>query len=161
MPCLINFSDICQNTGVQRIDNGYLTSPFYPRNYLPNEHCTIQLQTRPGFVFSFRFDDFQIQMPEPNGICYDHVTLYNADSEDDQRLIGRYTVYTVNKKALWGQPTLIIHSFSYCGNNTPVFQPNFTSSNFLTVEFVTDSFSQARGFNLTFTTSNITVSDKK
>ncbi|XP_052697133.1 cubilin-like isoform X2 [Crassostrea angulata] len=106
---------------------GTVTSPGHPNIYPHGVNCSWTMQASPGLVVRLTFHTFSI---ESNANCrYDYVELYDNYTASSNSLLGRY-----------------------CGASLP---PSITSStNFMTVVFVSDESIAHEGFSAGYVTLN-------
>nr|VZI31656.1 unnamed protein product [Spirometra erinaceieuropaei] len=108
--------------GYLRANEGTFASPGYPVEYPPNSKCTWRIEIPVGFSVILSFDSFKV---ENKGDCvHDHIEIYDGPSEHSPSLRR------------------------ICGSEIPA--PVLSTSNTMTVRFVSDHDSQEQGFTARF-----------
>ena len=91
---------------------GFVTSPGYPLPYPKDLECIYYISAEEGFVIQLDFIKFDIE--QSTDCTWDYVALYDSSSPSNDTLLGQY-----------------------CGKAPP--GTIYSSSNALTIEFITDS----------------------
>ncbi|KAM8810851.1 cubilin [Eudromia elegans] len=123
-----------ETLGPQHGCGGYLTSSAYSfgspvsmnGRYEKNLECVWIITAPENKLIHLTFASFALEGQSARTCQYDYVKLYDGDNEN-VRLVG-----------------------TYCGSMVPA--PFLSTSNFLTVKFVTDNSVEREGFNVTYTT---------
>nr|XP_018916792.1 PREDICTED: tolloid-like protein 1 [Bemisia tabaci] len=103
-------------------DTGHLESPRYPEDYQPSKECIWRLTAPPDFQVALKFQSFDVE--NHDNCVYDYVEIRDGH-ERDSPLLG-----------------------VFCGYKLP---PDIIStSNKLSVKFVSDGSIQKPGFSVTF-----------
>ncbi|XP_010219070.1 PREDICTED: cubilin-like, partial [Tinamus guttatus] len=123
-----------ETLGPQHGCGGYLTNSAYSfgsplsmdGRYAKNLECVWIITAPENKRIHFTFTSFALEGQSARTCRYDYVKLYDGDNEN-ANLVG-----------------------TYCGSMMPA--PFLSSSNFLTVKFITDNSVEREGFNATYTT---------
>eukprot|EP00795_Rhopilema_esculentum_P014104 gene14104-5092_t len=109
--------------GTLTATTGIIKPPTTGGQYLPNQNCTWQVTVTSGTKIRLTFTQFAIE--GSTGCTKDYILVRNGLAADSP-IIGRY-----------------------CGSTTP--SPIVTSSNRVSVQFVTDGTTQSSGFMVNYT----------
>ncbi|XP_013797015.2 cubilin [Apteryx mantelli] len=124
-----------ETLGPQHGCGGYLTNSAYSfgspvsnmnRRYEKNLECIWIITAPENKLINLTFTSFALEAQSARTCRYDYVKLYDGDNENAS-LVG-----------------------TYCGSMVPA--PFLSTSNFLTVKFITDNSVEREGFNATYTT---------
>ncbi|RWS11455.1 cubilin-like protein, partial [Dinothrombium tinctorium] len=106
-------------------DQGVITSPGYPSNYLNNLNCRYLIQMQPGDFVSLEFEDFDIEDHET--CLFDRVIIYKSNTTNDRTKLG-----------------------PYCGKGSEKMPPKLINRDAMLIDFKTDTSVKRKGFKAVF-----------
>ncbi|CAB3405698.1 unnamed protein product [Caenorhabditis bovis] len=107
--------------------SGQINSPFYPKNYPPNDKCFYFVHAEPGKVLEFKFNHWDLES------CCDYVTIYDGPTTSSPVL-----VQIGGPGANVTTPASVYHS----------------STRFAVITFISNPTIQKSGFSLQYSSVN-------
>nr|VZI15896.1 unnamed protein product [Spirometra erinaceieuropaei] len=108
--------------GYLRKGEGYITSPGFPKEYPPNSRCIWRIEVPSGFFVVLTFNRFELE--DQLDCQYDYLEIYDGPLD----------------------PSSMLRKM--CG--TPIPEPVNSTSNVMTLKFVTDSAFHKKGFKVRY-----------
>ena len=77
-------------------DEHTVSSPYYPRNYTPNLHCSVTLSTEEGFTILLQVTHLQMQAKQ-RAKCGDYLKISDT-ADESPRICGSFNQHVgINK----------------------------------------------------------------